>query len=43
MRVVPAEERVKRLLAVAGFTLKLAPTPLGSPDTDKFTLPLKPF
>jgi hypothetical protein len=34
---------VKVLLAVAGFGLKVGVTPLGRPDADKLTLPLKPF
>src|SRR5713101_3710511 len=34
---------VKVLVAVAGFGLKDAVTPLGSPEADKLTLPLKPF
>jgi hypothetical protein len=34
---------VKVLLAVAGFGLKDAVTPLGKPDADKLTLPLKPL
>jgi len=34
---------VKVLLAVAGFALKDAVTPLGRPDTDKLTLLLKPL
>jgi len=40
--VLPAVS-VNVLLAVAGFGLKDAVTPLGSPDADKLTLPLKPF
>ena len=40
---VPVAVRVKRLVAVAGFVPKLAVTPLGSPDADRLTLPLKPF
>jgi hypothetical protein len=31
------------LEAVAGLTLKEAVTPLGNPEADKLTLPLKPF
>src|SRR5579864_3309359 len=31
------------LVVVAGFGAKFAVTPLGSPETDKLTLPLKPF
>jgi hypothetical protein len=34
---------VNVLVTVAGFGLKDAVTPLGKPDTDKLTLPLKPF
>jgi hypothetical protein len=34
---------VKALVAVVGFALKEAVTPLGRPDADKVTLPLKPF
>src|SRR6267143_5170602 len=34
---------VKVLVAVAGFGLKDAVTPLGRPEADKLTLPLKPF
>ena len=34
---------VKALVAVAGFGLNVAVTPLGSPAADKFTLPVKPF
>ena len=33
---------VKVLVAVAGFGLKEAVTPLGKPDADKLTLPEKP-
>ena len=40
---VPVADRVKRLLAVAGFVPKLAVTPLGRPEAAKFTLPLNPF
>lgn len=40
---VPLAERVKTLLAVAGFVPKVALTPLGKPDADKVTLPLNPF
>lgn len=31
------------LLVVAGFDTKVAVTPLGSPDAERFTLPSKPF
>src|SRR5206468_1189814 len=34
---------VSVLVAVAGFGLNDAVTPLGRPDADKLTLPLKPF
>ena len=34
---------VKVLVAVAGLGLNEAVTPLGRPDADKLTLPLKPF
>lgn len=36
-------ERVKTLLAVAGFVPKAPPTPLGKPDEAKLTRPLKPL
>ena len=39
----PLADRVKRLLAVAGFVPNVALTPLGKLDTDKVTLPLNPF
>jgi hypothetical protein len=39
----PVADRIKRLLFVAGFVPKLALTPLGRPDTVKFTLPVNPF
>ncbi len=39
----PVADRVRRLLVVAGFVPKMALTPLGRPDTVKFTLPLNPF
>lgn len=35
--------KVKELVVVADAGLKEAVTPLGSPDADKLTLPLKPF
>ena len=36
--------RVKVLVEpVAGFGLKVAPTPVGNPEADRVTLPLKPF
>jgi len=35
--------KVSVLVAVAGFGLNEAVTPLGRPATDKLTLPLKPF
>ena len=34
---------VNVLVLVAGFAPNDAVTPLGKPDTDKLTLPLKPF
>ena len=40
---VPFADSVKRLLAVAGFVPNVALTPLGKPDADKVTLPLKPL
>lgn len=40
---VPLADRVKTLLAVAGFVPKVALTPLGKPDAVKLTLPLNPF
>ena len=40
---VPLADRVKRLLAVAGFVPNAALTPPGNPDADKVTLPLNPF
>ena len=35
--------RVRELVVVAEAGLKDAVTPLGKPDADKLTLPLKPF
>ena len=35
--------RVKVLVVVAGFVLKLAVTPVGKPAADRVTLPLKPL
>ena len=40
---VPLVVNVNTLVAVAGFGLNDALTPLGRPDVDKVTLPLKPF
>jgi hypothetical protein len=40
---LPLADRVKRLLVVAVFVLNAAVTPLGRPDTVKFTMPLNPF
>lgn len=40
---VPLAVRVKTLEAVTGFWLKDPVTPLGRPDTDRVTFPLKPF
>ena len=34
---------VKALVAVAGFVPNAAVTPLGMPDADKVTFPVKPF
>jgi hypothetical protein len=34
---------VKTLVAVVGFVPKEAVTPLGRPDADRLTLPVKPF
>jgi len=34
---------VKALVEVAGFGLKEAVTPLGRPEADKLTFPVKPF
>ena len=34
---------VKALLDVAGFGVNVAVTPLGRPEADRLTLPLKPF
>jgi len=35
--------KVKVLVVLAGFGLKLAVTPLGKPDAERVTLPPKPF
>lgn len=40
---VPVADRVKTLLAVAGFVPNVALTPLGNPDAVRVTLPLKPL
>ena len=40
---VPVADRVKRLLAVAGFVPNVALTPFGTPDAVRLTLPLKPL
>ena len=40
---VPVADTVKVLVVVAGFVAKIALSPFGRPDTDKFTLPLNPF
>ena len=40
---VPLAVSVRVLEAVAGFGLNDAVTPLGRPEADKLTLPLKPF
>ena len=41
--VVTATDRVNVLVLVAGFGANDAVTPLGSPDAERFTLPVKPF
>lgn len=43
LAAVPFAERVKRLLAVAGFVPNVAVTPFGTPDAVRLTLPLKPL
>jgi hypothetical protein len=43
MVAVPLAVSVNVLVVVAGFGLNDAVTPLGRPDADKLTLPLKPF
>jgi hypothetical protein len=43
MGVVALAVSVNVLVLVAGFVPNDAVTPLGSPDADKLTLPLKPF
>ena len=40
---VPVADKVRTLLAVAGFVPKTALTPLGQPEAVKLTLPLKPL
>lgn len=40
---VPLADRVKTLLAVAGFVPNVALTPLGNPDAVRVTLPMKPL
>jgi hypothetical protein len=40
---VPLAVSVRVLVVVAGFVLNDAVTPLGSPDADKLTPPLKPL
>jgi hypothetical protein len=40
---VPLAASVTVLVAVAGLGLNDAVTPLGRPDADRLTLPLKPF
>jgi hypothetical protein len=40
---VPLAVSVTVLAVLAGFGVNDAVTPLGKPDTDKLTLPLKPF
>ena len=39
----PLAVRVKTLVAVVGFVPNEAVTPVGKPDADKVTLPVKPF
>ena len=34
--------RVSRLLPVVGFALQYAVTPVGRPETDRFTVPMNP-
>jgi hypothetical protein len=43
MAAVALAVNVKVLVVVAGFLLNDAVTPLGNPDADKLTLPLKPL
>jgi hypothetical protein len=43
MAAVALAVNVTVLVVVAGFVLNDAVTPLGSPDADKLTLPLKPL
>jgi hypothetical protein len=43
MAAVALAVSVNALVLVAGFAPNDAVTPLGSPDADKLTLPLKPF
>lgn len=40
---VTGANRVRRLVAVAGFVPKVALTPLGRPEAVRVTLPVKPF
>jgi len=40
---MPVADRVKRLVDVARFVPKMAPTPLGKPDAVKITVLLNPF
>lgn len=40
---VPLAVKVSKLEVPAGFGLKAAVTPLGKPDAERVTLPLKPF
>jgi hypothetical protein len=40
---VPLAVSVKTLVAVVGFVPNAAVTPVGKPDADKVTLPVKPF
>jgi hypothetical protein len=43
MAAVALAVNVSALVVVAGFALNDAVTPLGNPDADKLTLPVKPF
>ena len=40
---VPLAVSIRVLEVVAGFALNAAVTPLGSPDAERLTLPVKPF
>ena len=43
MGAVPLAVSVTVLAVLAGFGLNIAVTPVGRPEADKLTLPLKPF